>query len=382
MRFACVEYTTKSGHIWRPTPERPNYLCDHKNEIDAAGYGTWTSALDGEHVPVTWFHDGKPGPAIGEKLPIRTRISMRLNRRRNKPILSFDNLDYVDNFDVMLVCFHFYGYRLMTDFLVAAKKRFPDKVFLGTHAVFSLGRLREYWTNSDLFIHLQRFMNECDIFTIANPQAVDYFDLITGTPVVYFPQFYPVSYAGRHFKDVDHKDKSIFVAGSTSRNDITWSCLLAVQLQKRFPDYVIQIVGKDDFNYAALQDANYEILPYMSWDEYLDVTSRARLVLNTDVGWTNGRVQADAAAVGTPCIGSNAGRQTELFPDLVCRDIEDTAKALSLGTKLIENADYYQSVTSRALRTLEGWSYESGPARLADLVDKFKAGKISELASV
>lgn len=377
-----MEYTTKSGYIWRPTPERPNYLCNHQTEIDATSYGTWTSALNGEHVPVTWFHDGKPGPAVGEKLPIKTRISMRLNQRRERPILSFDNLSYVENFDVMLVCFHFYGYRMMTDFLVEAKGRFPNTVFLGTHAVFSLGRLREYWTNKDLFSHLQRFMNECDIFTIANPEAVDYFGLLTDTPVVYFPQFYPVSFAGQHFKGPEAKEKIIFVAGSTARNDITWSCMLAVQLQKSFPDYVIQIVGSQSFNYAALQYAKYEILPYMSWDEYLEVTSRAKLILNTDVGWTNGRAQSDAAVVGTPCIGSNAGRQTELFPDLACRDVEDTAKALSLGAKLIEDDVFYEAVASKALHTLERWSYESGPPRLVDLVNKFKTNKLSELALV
>lgn len=377
MKFACIEYTSKSGGIWRPTPKRPNYLADHKREIDATSYGgTWTSALGGEHIPLSWFINGKRGPGAGERFSLPLLVQMKLNRRLGRPLVQFRNLDYLKNFDVVLVCYHPAGYRLMTQFMVEAKQRFPDIVFLGTHAVFGIGYLREHWKDSPWFRSFGTFLDLSDVFVVAIPDEPAYLSLVSNTPIVYVPQFYPVSYARKYYRTHEAKDGIIFVAGNTSRTDTVWGCLLARELHRRFPQYTIQAVGSSSFNTEPLAGSRYQLLSAMNWEDYLAVTSRAKLIINTDVLWTNGRVQADAAVVGTPCIGVNAGRQTELFPDLACHDVVDTPRILELGARLIQDAPYYEQVTTKAFAMLEQWSYEKAPGKLEELVASYPTGRL------
>ncbi len=374
MRFACVEFITKGGDIWRHSSGRPNYLADHLREIDATSYGTWTSALQGEHVPLHWFISGRPGPGIGGKFGLRLRAEIKWNRWRGRSSVSFDNIGYLNNFDIVLVCFHASMHRIMREFVEAARAASPALTMLGTHATFGVGLAREKWKDAEWFNDLRLFMNACDVFAIANLEAKDYFSLVSKTPVVYLPQFYPVSYTQKYFRPRESKVPVIFVSGPTNRTDIVWSCLLARELQRRFPQFEIQVTGSKGFNFQPLEGARYRVLPRMGWEEYLDVTSRAHLILNTDSTWTNGRVQADAAAVGTPCIGVNAGRQTELFPELACPDIGGTGQALGFGARLIQDEGFYRQIAADAFARLDQWSYERGPAKLDQMISAHRAG--------
>ncbi|MEW6042286.1 MAG: hypothetical protein AB1633_12280, partial [Elusimicrobiota bacterium] len=110
MKFACIEFNTKSGGIWIPTSDRPNYLCDPVKEIDACAWGTWTSALNGEHIPLHWFIKGKIGKGVSEKESFFNRYSKKIRKWTNlynyNP--NYKNLDYIKRFDVVLVCHHFF----------------------------------------------------------------------------------------------------------------------------------------------------------------------------------------------------------------------------------------------------------------------------------
>jgi hypothetical protein len=375
MRFACIEYNTKSGGIWAHKPELPNYLADHQREIDATSYGTWTSALEGEHVPLSWFIEAKRGPGVGEKYRLGIRIKLKLNARRGRPLIEFSNLDYADRFDAVLICFHPYGYKLMTELVQALRERFPKLVIIGTHATFGLGLLREHWKSKEWFSSFRTFMDACDVFAVANREAVGYLSLISETPVQFLPHFYPLEYALQFGSGDEPKDKTIFVAGDTSRGDVVWGCLLAKEIQSRHPEFVIQVIGSESFNYVALEGSRYEVLPRTGWTEYLHTVAKSFLVINTDVQWTNGRVQSDCAAMMTPCLGVNAGWQTELFPELAIPEFEGSDQAMELADKLIASEDYYTSVSKFAFEKISGWSYPNGNRKVREVVAEVQAAR-------
>jgi hypothetical protein len=375
MRFACIEYNTKSGAIWTHTAERPNFLADNKREIDATSYGTWTSALEGEHVPLSWFIEPKRGPGVGESFRIGLRIKFKLNARRGRPLIEFENLDYAERFDAVLICFHPSGYRFMTELVQALRARFPKLVIIGTHATFSLGRLREQWRSQEWFSSLQTFMKSCDVFAVANREAIGYFSLMSSTPVEYLPQFFPLEYTeSLNIKD-QPLEKTIFVAGDTSRSDVVWGCLLAKEIQSRHPDYRVQVIESENFNQATLTGSDFEVLRKLDWLEYLKTVARSRFLINTDVGWTNGRVQSDAAAMMTPCIGVNAGWQTELFPELSIPDVSGSEQGIAVAEKLITSDSYRRSTSQYAFDKLSQWSYSSGSRRVLDLVNEIRANR-------
>lgn len=375
MQFACIEYNTKSGGIWTHTPELPNYLADHQREIDATSYGTWTSALEGEHIPLSWFIEPKRGPGVGEKFRIGIRIKFKLNSRRGRPLIEFSNLGYAERFDAVLICFHPYGFRLMTELVQALRRQFPHLVIIGTHATFSLGQLRELWKSKEWFSSLRTFMDSCDVFAVANREAIEYFALVSSTPIRYLPQFYPLEYTRQLGIRNRAKNKTIFVAGDTSRGDVVWGCLLAREIQSRHNDFRIQVIGSKAFNDAALDGSDYEVLPRIEWTEYLKTIAKAHLVINTDVGWTNGRVQSDSAAMLTPCLGVNAGWQTELFPELVIPDVEGTNRAVELADRLIVSENYYRSVSQFAFDKLSEWSYSNGKRRVLEVIADVQAAR-------
>ena len=383
IRFACIEFNTKSGSIWRPSPEKPNYLCDPKREIDIGSFGSWTSALNGEHIPLHWFVDGKPRRGVSDVPPFHNTLLYRVWSafkkeilKNGRPLLKFKNLKYLEKFNVILVCFHFVFSRELTQFLKEAKERYPEKVFLVTYGTFNFGRVREYWRDTDWYKDFMEFLNAGDIFILVNKSARDYFRLVTEKPIVYFPTFYPTSYTKKYFLPREKKEKKIFIAGTTERMDIVWSCLLAKKLQERFPEFTLQACNWKNMNLETLNGSRVEVLPWLRWEDYLKETGKAFLILNTDTWWTNGRVPSDAAAVGTPCIGVNADRQMDLFPDLIVSEVVDTRKALQLGSRLIEDENFYTEILRKALQNLAHHSYERANDRLGKLLDLYQQGKL------
>lgn len=385
IQFACIEYNTKSGSIWRPTPERPNYLCDPKNEIDIGSFGSWTSALKGEHIPLHWFMDGKPRPGVDGSSPFQKTLFYRFGTRLIKEIFpdgnrnyQFHNLGYLEKFNPVLVCFSLTQPEAMTQFLQKAKERYPEKIFLVTYGTFNLGRVREYWRDPSWFRHFVTFLNTGDLIILVNREAREYLQLVTKKPILYFPTFYPVHYTEKFFVPREEKEKKIFVAGTTERMDIVWSCLIAKVLQERYPDFTIQVCSWKNMNFEPLKGTRYEVLPWLQWEDYLKVTGKAMFILNTDTWWTNGRVPSDAAAVGTPCIGVNADRQKDLFPDLTCSDVMDTKKALQLGARLIDDNKFYEFIQNKAYQRLEIFSYENSRERFHNLIESYKIGNLDQ----
>ncbi|MCL5030736.1 MAG: hypothetical protein M1480_17125, partial [Bacteroidetes bacterium] len=176
----------------------------------------------------------------------------------------------------------------------------------------------------------------------------------------------------KYFKLNSEKDNVIFIGASTQRIDNVWSALLAKKIQSDFPQFIIKLIWTKDFNLEVLKNARFEILPRLSWEQYLSETSKSKLIINMDNWWTNGRVPTDAAAVGTPCIGVNSGRQVELFPSLSFNDIIGNANALETSRQLLNSEEIFQKVTCYSYKELQKYSYEEGTKRIRDLFNNLK----------
>ena len=378
LKFACVEWSTKSGGIWRPTPEKPNYLCDQRCEIDVNSFGCWTSALGGEHIPLSWFVTGKKGRPAHQIATFPERGFHKAKKIIFGDRFPYRNLDYVKRFDVVLVCHHESAHWEMLHFLREAKKTSPSTLFLATYGVYQLGHIRELWRDPKWYCSFVDFIEASDLFLTVNRTACDYLQLAAKKPIVYFPPFYPYEYTRHFYRRREEKEKTIFIAGNTVRLDVLAGFLIARVFQKRHPDYTIKLTDWGSMNLEPLKGCRYEILPRITWQEYLDETSKALFILNTDIWWTNGRVPLDAAAVGTPCIGCNSNGQMECFPDLVCADIEGIGKALGLAERLMSDSHFYEEIQEKALHQLESYSYENSRRRFEKLISEIRRGKVAE----
>ncbi len=374
VRFACVEWNTKSGGIWRPTPERPNYFCDQRREIDVNSFGCWTSALNGEHIPLHWFEDGKERPGVHEPVSFPDRIKFSMRRRLKRP-LRFKNLSYVKRFDVILVCHFLERHDDLLQFLKEAKSATPEVLFLGTHGTYNLGRVREWWRDPGWYRSFAEFVNASDLFLIVNRAALGYLQLVSEKPIAYAPPFYPTEFAKSFYRPLEGKEKILYIAGKTDRLDIMASLLVARELQRRHPEFLIRLTDWGDMNLEPLRGTHYEVLPRTAWQPYLQETAKAFMILNTDIWWTNGRVALDAAAVGTPCIGCNSNGQSECFPDLAVSDIEGVRKGIALAEQLMADPLFYREIQRKAMEKVESFSYENSRRRFETLVSTLREGR-------
>jgi len=383
MKFACVELYTKSGKIWDGGKEQPNYLCD-PSKIDNASFGCWTSALKGEHIPLLWFKFRKPMRKFyhSQMAPRMSRFNYAgysiISRLFNNAFENFNNLDYLSNFDVVLVVVHDYSIRAMAKFVTAAKRLQKRPIIIGAFGV-TLNFMREALKVPENFKHFKIFIDNCDLFANYYHEAIsEYLGLYTKTPIVNFPQFYPFEFAKSYFTSLEEKEKVIFISGHSQRTDHVASMLIARKIQERHPNFTIELVGRPRQSVEPLAGANFRVAPFQRlWINYLEKTRKNYLVIDMDNTWTLGRVARDAAAVGSPCIGLNSGSQASLFPDLVCGDIVDTNKAVELGTKIIEDKNFYQEVQKRAFGGLEACSFENSVKRLKEVLREYTGASFS-----
>ncbi len=371
MKFAVIEYETKTNKIWRHRDEHPNYLCNPQTEIDPTSYGCYASALCGEYIPLKGLIMGsleKP-PSFFQEAKFRLQ--------KKQVIKSNYSLDYLKKFDVILVLSHITENAAMASFAEYFKKIFPEKILLCS-SPYPFGRLREAWREKTWYKNYLRLIDACDIFINVHRQANDYQQLMTKTPVVYIPQPYPYEFAKNFFKKRGKKEKIIFCAGDTNRPDNLGSQVAAKEIQKKNPQYKILVTEMPGFNTEPLKNTNFKTVPFYPWREQLEKLSNYYMVINLDTWFTRGRVQVDCAACGTPSLGINADGQIELYPDLTCADAKDIKKIISLGNRLIADGQFYDEIQNKAIKRLAEYSYKKTAERIRNLIQLLKENRIKE----
>jgi len=359
MRFCAIEYQTKSDKIWRPTKDKPNYLSDPDKEIDPTSFGCWTSALAGEHIPLSYFEGDKP-------------FIVKLNRKLFKEKRGFKNLRYLERFDTILILIHDFSIVPLAKFLKAARRKYPNKKYLGS-IVHPLERLRLAWKDSKVFYNFFYLLNNVDHWISVNKDAQDYLAAMSfnKNKIIYLPQFYPFDFAKQAFTKLENKERKIFVAGDMERPDNLYGQFIASHLQTKFPDYQIVITANGDSNLWPLRltKARFEVIAPEPWQKHLDRLRKFYLVINTDASFTLGRVQSDCAICGTPSIGLNSNNQREFFPELSFDDIFEVNKMLSAGERLIADKDFYLKTQSYAFSKIKESSYKNSLALVKKLLN-------------
>ncbi len=359
MKFAVVEYTSKSGKIWHHTPSRPNYLCDPQTEIDPTSFGCYVSALAGEHIPLTALIK----PTFFKKILKRLRGSWPQQY----------SLEYLRDFEVLLIVHQMSDGHEVTAFTRRLKSSYPHLFIMGVPTQpFEL--LRRYGNaHAEWLADFRDFMGLCDVFVSIVRQTVPYWQGLSRAPVAYIPQPYPAHFATKYFFSRAKKQKSIYVAGVTSRPLITRGYQVAAALQKKFPEYAICVTALpgSDVDARALAGSRVSIRPFEKWQEHLASQREVMLVINTDYTFTRGRVQMDCAAVGTPSLGSNSDAQRDLYPELYATPETPTTQLVELGSKLLRDEDYYTQVVQHAQTRLPFYDYEQSAERINALVKKY-----------
>ncbi len=363
MKFAVIEYSSKTKKIWRHTPERPNYLCDPITEIDPTSFGCYVSAFEGEHIPLTSL-------IVGDQVNGVTKIVRKIQKRLTGNWPLNYNLSYLKAFDVLLVVYQISDGHEMVAFLKKLRKEHPSCKIFGVPTQ-PYGILKEHWNiHREAIQEIKEFMNACDVFVTIVRRTLPIWEKMTTTRVEYVPQPYPVEYASVRYRSRDKKSNIIFVAGVTGRDEIIKGQIVAARLQKLFPAYRIQMaeVPGMELDVTNLEGTTYDIIPFQAWQEHLSMLSRVALVINTDYTQTRGRVQTDCAAVGTPSIGANSDGQDDLFPKLHA-ERETTVEQLVLqGKQLLSDASYYREIAETAQERLAQYNYKSSKERIEQLV--------------
>ncbi len=356
IKFAVIEYSSKSGRIWKHSQERPNYLADPLKEIDPTSFGCYVSALRGEHIPLTAL--------------IKPNWQKKIIKRLTSSWPQEYDISYLQPFDVLLLVHQISDGHEITRLAKKIKQAYPHVRLLGV-ATQPFGILQEYWRqHREWLADFKQFMDSCDIFVTIVAGTRQAWQNMTMTRVEYLPQPYPAEYAARFWQPRTAKKPILFVAGVTDRDNIKKGQVVARAIWQRLPDYTIHITKTSDtpLDIKSLGGAPYEIIPFMPWREHLAALAHTALVINTDYTQTRGRVQADCAAVGTPSIGADSDGQVDLFPGLPANRNTSIAELVEQGVRLLTDEVWYERVAKGATEQLNQYNYERSAARLNNLV--------------
>lgn len=374
IKFAVIEYSSKSGQIWRHTSERPNYLCHPQTEIDPTSFGCYVSALAGEHIPLTSLILGADEPVTWHQ-----RYSRRCIKKITGSWPQTFSFDYLKPFNVVLIVHQISDGHEITAFAQRLKREQPDKIVLGVPTQ-PFGILQEYWAAHPAWLrNFQLFLDACDIVLTIVKNTKSAWQELTKRPVVYLPQPYPVEYARQFFQPRSAKKPIIFVAGVTERDNIRRGQIVATQLQKKSPDYDIHITDTPGTapDTTALNGSRFTVTPFKLWQEYLPYVAQLSLVINTDFTATRGRVQVDAAATGTPSLGANSDAQYDLFPSLAATADTPIEAIVETGQRLLQNQTHYQETVAYAEAHLASYAYPAAASRMKQLVEQYRNNNLT-----
>ena len=358
MNFAVIEYASKSGQVWRHTPDKPNYLADPQTEIDPTSFGCYVSALEGEHIPILHL----VGVEFGKKIYKRLAGSW--------PRYS---LDYLENFETLLIVHQLSDAHEIAAFAHRVRNELP-KIFVIGVPTQPYGLLQpRLAANPKAARDFSNLMDACHVFISIVKDTVPYYQKFSRAPVEYVPQPYPVQYASRAAIPPNRKDKVIFVAGVTDRPNIVQGFSVAAKIQQHLPEYTTHITELPGLplDTSNLAGARYKVIPFEPWHAHLHTLARAALVINTDYTKTRGRVQMDAAAAGTPALGGNSDAELDLFPDLASTPKTPLPDLIQKGIELLQNQEYSADLVNRAAAKLPNYCYRRSAERVYNLRQKY-----------
>jgi len=235
------------------------------------------------------------------------------------------------------------------------------------------------------------------VFTWAE-DADSYFEIMSDGKKIHHVNIpYPIDYIRSVQTNKKYKSEIAVEMGKGfggrryERNTLgSWGTFAA--LQKRFPDiralahpnhdpagsgeqrvngiYMEEIFGIDTGT-AKSGESKFLELRMAPWMHYVRELSPCYMAIHLDMLYTRGQFQYECAGLKIPCIcsGSDAGRK--LYPRTFLDNPFNIAKAIEIGTRLIEDEKFYEEVVEYAERKLiEDHSYEAVQHRVLEILDK------------
>jgi glycosyltransferase involved in cell wall biosynthesis len=156
--------------------------------------------------------------------------------------------------------------------------------------------------------------------------------------------------------------------------------LVAKALQQRHPELVIRVTNTpgSTLNTSFLRGTDFAVVPFRPWAEQLKELAAVRLVLNTDLWWTRGRVAVDCAAAGVPCVGTTSDGQAELWPDLAAGESVEIDRLLTLAERALTDQAFRDSVVARARTRLASYTYPETIERFQRAVTLATQGRLHQ----
>ena len=195
LKFAVVEYSSKTGTVWRHRADRPNYLADPAREMDPTSFGCYVSALAGEHIPLL-------GLILGPVAPVTRwqRLWRKIMKRLTGRWPENYSLRYLASFDAILVVHQISDGHEVTAFTRRLKQTYPRLCVIGVPTQ-PYGILKRHWENQPAWLaDFKIFMRSCDVFISIVASTVPAWQKLSGRPVAYLPQPYPVEFTQQFFE--------------------------------------------------------------------------------------------------------------------------------------------------------------------------------------
>src|SRR5688500_5830328 len=126
MKFGVIEYSSKTGTVWRHRDDRPNYLAEPLREMDPTSFGCYVSAMQGEHIPLLGLITGR----VNQVSPLQ-RFARRVTKRLAGSWPATYDLSYLAPFDALLVVHQISDGHEITAFVSRLKQEFPHICVIG-----------------------------------------------------------------------------------------------------------------------------------------------------------------------------------------------------------------------------------------------------------
>lgn len=189
------------------------------------------------------------------------------------------------------------------------------------------------------------------------------------------------TYEERYGKFRDSEKKYIGLGVGASDNDrnfiTSWTVFRRLQLE--YPEVigVFMSIPETLFQYCeylATNSKNVYIQERESMEEFYDILSQCKFVINMADRNTPGRIQAEGAFFGVPVIGSNRLElQNELFPDLSVSPFS-SEKAVALSKLLLNDPKLANDLALDAKDKLEKYNYKASKRKFNKLLKQVLEG--------
>lgn len=175
------------------------------------------------------------------------------------------------------------------------------------------------------------------------------------------------------YKDTERKYIGVGVGAVDNDRNFISSWIAFRRLQLEYPDVIGVFLSIPPTlipycTYLADRTKNLYIHERTDMAEFYDILSQCKFVINTADRNSPGRIQAEAAFLGVPVIGSNRLElQRELFPDLAVSPYS-AEKIVTLSKLLLEKPELGVALAQDAAQTLTKYNYKASKRRFNKLL--------------